>query len=525
MARSSLYNLYITADAKAPDHYVAHVGQGGLGLPDRDYYLEASFAAQKTRYQAYVQQMLELAGWPNAAPQAKAIVALESRIAEASWARADRRDRDKTYNPMTPAQLQAAAPGFDWARFLDAAGLHGAPKLIVDENTSAPKLAAVFAATPVETLKAWLAFGLADNAAPYLSRRFDQAHFEFRSKALSGTPEQRARWKRGVELVDNQIGEALGRLYVASYFPPQSKAKMESLVGELRVALKARLEKLDWMSGETKAQALDKLAKFNVKIGYPSRWRDYSRLKMSPTDLYGDVERTVAFEWKRQLRRINRPVDKAEWHLTPPTVNAYYSQTENEVVFPAAILQPPFFDPDADPAVNYGGIGAVIGHEMTHGFDDQGRKSDGDGRLRDWWTAEDAARFQARAKVLGAQYAAVEPLAGAHINAELTMGENIADLGGLTVALDAYHASLKGQPAPIVDGLTGDQRVFLGWAQVWRAKSREDALRRRLVADPHSPEPARVNEPVRNLDAWYDAYGVKPGDKLYLAPDQRARIW
>ncbi len=522
---SSLFVLEIAPDAKSPDRYVVHLGQGGLGLPDRDYYLQPGFAAQKTRYEAYVAQELALIGWPDAAANAKAIVALETRIAEASWPRSDRRDRVRTYNPMSPAELQAAAPGFAWPQFLRAAGLKTVRRLIVDENTAAPRLAAIFASTPAPTLQAWLAFGLADNASPYLSKRFVDANFEFRDKVLSGQLEPRARWKRGVVLVDDQIGEALGRFYVTRYFPPEAEAKMQALVAELRAALRLRIQRLDWMSPQTKAQALDKLDRFNVKIGYPDRWRDYSGLKLSANDLYGDVERAVAFDWRRQLGRLNRPVDRSEWGITPPTVNAYYSSVLNEVVFPAAILQPPFFDPSADMAVNYGAIGAVIGHEMTHGFDDQGRKSDGQGRLHDWWTAKDAAKFDARAKTLGAQYAAVEPLPGEHINAELTMGENIADLGGLVVGLDAYHASLKGKPAPVIDGLTGDQRVFLGWAQVWRSKMREDALRRRLVVDPHSPEPERVDIPVRNIDDWYAAFDVKPGDKLYLPPDKRAHIW
>jgi putative endopeptidase len=321
------------------------------------------------------------------------------------------------------------------------------------------------------------------------------------------------------------MGEAVGKLYVAAYFGPQAKAQMEQLVGGLRAAMQTRLEKVDWMSPETKAQALAKLAKFRVKIGYPNKWRDYSALQISEDDLYGDVERATAFEWLREVRRLDQPVDKDEWDMTPQTVNAYYSQTNNEIVFPAAILQPPFFDPHADMAVNYGGIGGVIGHEMTHAFDDEGRKSDGDGVLRDWWKPQDTVRFDAKAKAFGTEYAAFEVLPGVQINPELTMGENIADLGGLLLALDAYHASLKGKPAKVIDGLTGDQRVFLGWAQVWRTKMRDEALRRQLVSDPHSPPKARVDVPMRNIDAWYAAFNVQPGDKLYLSPDQRARIW
>ena len=522
---SSFFRPDVDVDAKAPTRYVAALGQAGLGLPDRDYYLQPSFAAQKQAYQAYVAQMLGLIGWTEPEANAKAIVELETGIAEASWTRAERRDANRRYNPMTPAQLEAMAPGFPWRPFLKSARLGGRDKIVVAENTAVPKIAAIFARTPVPVLQSWLAFSLADNAAPYLSKRFVQANWEFRSRALSGSQEQRPRWKRGVTVVGDQMGEAVGRVYVARYFPPESKAKMIGLVGDLRVAMQQRIRNLDWMSPETKAQALEKLGKFQVKIGYPETWRDYSALRISPRNLYSNVEHGVAFEWNRQVKRLDRPVDRSEWHMTPQTVNAYYSQTQNEIVFPAAILQPPFFDPGADMAVNYGAIGGVIGHEMTHGFDDQGRAYDGDGVLRDWWTAADAEKFKERAKQFGAQYAAFEVLPGSKLNPDLTMGENIADLGGLLLGLDAYHASLKGQPAPVIDGLTGDQRVFLGWAQVWRMKYREDFLKRLLVSDPHSPAMARVDMPMRNVDAWYAAFGVKPGDKLYLPPEQRARIW
>jgi putative endopeptidase len=523
--QSAIFAPDIETDQKAPTRYAVYLNQAGLGLPDRDYYLKPEFAEQKAKYEAYVAQMLRMIGWPDPEADAKAIVAMETRIAEASWTRAERRDDDKTYNPTTPAELEKAAPGFPWAPFLKAAELGGVQRLVVRENTAFPKIAEVFAQTPVPVLKAWMAFGLVDNAAPYLSKPFVDAHFEFRAKTLAGQQEQRPRWKRGVTLVGDQMGFAVGKLYVDKYFPPESKAKMEQLVSDLRVALKGRIERLDWMSPQTKARALEKLAKFHVKIGYPDKWRDYSALRVSDEDLYGNIERAVGFEWNRELKRLYKPVDKSEWFMTPQTVNAYYSQTENEIVFPAAILQPPFFDPNADPAVNFGGIGAVIGHEMTHGFDDEGRKSDGDGMLRDWWTAADSKKFDERAKRLGEEYGAVEVYPGAHIKPELTMGENIADLGGVLVALDAYHASLGGKPAAVIDGLTGDQRFFLSFAQIWRSKSREAAMRQRLVSDPHSPEPDRVDIPLRNVDAWYAAFDVKPGEKMYLPPDQRARIW
>jgi putative endopeptidase len=515
----------VEVDAKDPTHYAAYVGQAGLGLPDRDYYLEPSFAPQKAKYQLYVAQILTLAGWPDADAQAKAIVDLETEIAKVSWSRAEDRDPVKTYNPMTPAELAAAAPGFDWSAYLAAADLGSVNRVVVAENTAIPKIAAIFAATPVRTLKAWEAFNVTDSAAPFLSQPFVDANFEFRSKTLSGQQAQKPRWKRAVAAIDGDVGEAVGRVYVATYFPPEAKAKIDALVANIRAALQARIQRVTWMSDATKARALQKLSLLNVKIGYPVKWRDYSALRIAGDDLFGDVERSSAFEWRRKVKRMNGPVDRDEWIMTPQTVNAYYNPTQNEIVFPAAILQPPFFDPDADPAVNYGGIGGVIGHEMTHGFDDEGRHFDGAGKLADWWTSDDAAKFVAQTKRLGEQYSAMEPLAGAHINGDLTMGENIADLGGMLLGLDAYHASLGGKPAPVLDGLTGDQRVFLGWAQVWRSAVRPDALRRQLVSDPHSPSPARVNGVVRNVDGWYDAWNVKPGDPLYVAPDQRVRIW
>jgi putative endopeptidase len=388
-----------------------------------------------------------------------------------------------------------------------------------------PKSAAIYDATPVETLKAWQAFRVGDGAAPLLSKPFVDANFEFRGKTLQGQPEIKPRWKRGGAFVEDAMGEALGRIYVSRYFPPEAKAKVLQLVSDIRSALKARIEKLDWMSAETKARALDKLSKFTVKIGYPDAWRDYAALTIKPHDLYGNALRAGAFEWNRELKRLHGPVDRKEWGMTPQTVNAYYNSTGNEIVFPAAILQPPFFDPNADMAVNYGGIGVVIGHEISHGFDDQGRKSDGDGVLRDWWTAQDTTKFNTQRDKLDAQYSAFEPLAGLHVNGKLTMGENIGDMGGVSLALDAYHVALAGQPAPVLEGFTGDQRVFLGFAQVWRDKIREDELKRRLTVDPHSPARVRVNATIRNVDGWYAAFGVKPGDKLYVTPADRVRIW
>jgi len=522
---ASILPVFISIDAKSPTRYAVMTATGGLTLPDRDYYLAPSFAEKKAAYQAYVEKVLTMIGWENPAANAKAIVDFETRLAEASWTRAERRDRDKTYNPATLAELQALTPGYDWNRYLAATELPKVDRFIITTNTAFPKFAQIYGETPLPTLKAWQAFRVADDAAPMLSRRFADAAFEFHNKTLQGQPEQRPRWKRAVAFTNDAIGESVGRVYVARYFPPESKAKMDDLVANIRTAMRARIEKLDWMGPETKARALDKLAKFTVKIGYPEQWRDYSALTLDPKDLYGNAHRAGAFEWRRNVARLHKPVDKKEWGMTPQRVNAYYNFANNEIVFPAAILQAPFFDPDADPAINYGGIGGVIGHEISHGFDDQGRKSDGDGVLRDWWTAEDAAKFNAQAKKLGAQYSAFEPLPGAKVNGALTMGENIGDMGGLSLGLDAYHASLDGKPAPVIDGFTGDQRVFLGWAQVWRQKQRDDALRQQVVSDPHSPAYYRVNGTIRNLDGWYTAFKVKPDDSLYVAPVDRVRIW
>jgi len=521
----SFFNPQVYDDAKDPLKYTVYLSQGGITLPDRDYYLEERFAPQRKAYEAYISKMLTLAGWPEPQANAKAILAMETEVAKVSWTRTERRDDDKTYNPYDVAALPAFAPGFNWNAMLAGADLTAAKRVVVAENTAFPKIAAIYGQTDLATLKAWLAFTTIDQAAGYLSKDFDQAKFEFRNKALSGTPAQQPRWKRGVALVDGNLGEALGKLYVDAYFPAANKARMEALVGDLKTAMAGRIQKLDWMGPETKERALQKLGKFTVKIGYPDKWRDYAALEIKDGDLYGNVERAAAFDWAWRTRRLNQPVDRGEWEMTPATINAYYSSTKNEIVFPAAILQPPFFDPDGDAAINYGGIGGVIGHEITHGFDDQGRKSDGDGRLAEWWTKGDEAKFMVQAERLGKQYSATEVLPGARINGELTMGENIADLGGLLLALDAYHISLKGQPAPVIDGLTGDQRVFLGWAQVWRAKYRDDYMRQNLVADPHSPPLARVDLPVRNIDAFYEAFGVKPGDPMYVPPEQRVRIW
>jgi len=524
---SSFFGPGVSDDAKQPDIYSLYLRQSGLGLGDRDLYLDAKFKPQVERYRQYVAQMLQMSGWPNSAEAADKVVAMETRIAQAHWTRAQSRDRDKTYNLMTLAELQAQSPGFPWKTFWESAGIAKAERAIVAQNTAFPKIAQVFADTDMDTLKAWEAFRTADQIAPLLSKRFVDAQFEFRSKFLNGQPEQRERWKRAVALSENALGEAIGRDYVALYFPPESKAKMDRLVANLRTALGGRIRNLAWMGPATKQEALAKLAHFTVKVGYPDKWRDYSALRILPGDLVGNVERAEQFEWDYRRNRLGNAVDKAEWGMTPQTVNAYYNSVKNEIVFPAAILQPPFFDPKADDAVNYGGIGGVIGHEISHGFDDQGRKSDGNGVLRDWWTAEDAAKFEVQAAKLGAQYEAYsfEGLPGLHINGRASMGENIGDLGGVLISLDAYHQSLGGRKAKVIDGYTGDQRFFLGWGQVWRTLFRNEALRQQLVSDPHSPGQIRAINPLRNVDAWYAAWNIKPGDAQYVAPADRVRIW
>ncbi len=533
----SAFGISLDVDTKDIAHYAIYLSQSGIGLPDRDYYLQPSFEQKKAAYQAYVEKLLGLEGWPNPAANAAAIVSLESKIAEASWAKAEQRNPDTTYNPYTLPELEKAAPGFPWRAFLSEADLGAPAKVVVVEKTAFPKIAAIYAQAPVDVLQAWLAFSVADNAAPYLSSPFSTAYFEMRQKTLSGQAEQAARWKRGVHAVSGgdylaggrydsfgNLGWAVGQLYTARYFPPAAKAKVQALVADLKTAYAARIKTLDWMSPSTKTEALKKLVAYNVKVGYPDKPRDYSKVVIRDDDLVGDVRRAAQADWAFYVGRQNGPVDRGDWGMTPQTNDAYNGSLI-DIVFPAVILQPPVFDPNADPAINYGAVGGVIGHELTHGFDDQGRKYDSKGTLRDWWAPADAKTFEARAKVFGAQYSAYEPLPGAHVNGALTMGENIADLGGLTLGLDAYHASLHGKPSPVIDGLTGDQRVFLGWAQAWRGKVRDDAVRRQVVSDPHSPRQYRVNGPVRNIDAWYAAFGVKPGDTLYVPPEKRVRIW
>ena len=517
----------VSDDQRDPDRHALYLSQSGLGLGDRALYLDDKFAPQRERYVAYVEQLLELAGWDAPAEAAKAVLALETRIAEAHWTRADSRDRDKTYNPVAIADLQQQAPGFPWAAYFKAAGLAQAERAVLRQNTAFPALARIFDETALDTLKAWQAFHVTDQAAPLLSRAFVEANFEFRSKFMSGQPEPRPRWKRAVAFTEMAMGEAIGSDYEKLYFKPEAKAKMDELVANVKAAMGARLSQLAWMGEDTRKEAAAKLERFGLKIGYPEQWEDYSALDVRNGDLFGNAQRAYAFMWDDMRTRLGKPVDDAEWGMTPQTVNAYYSPVKNEIVFPAAILQPPFFDPDADMAVNYGAIGGVIGHEIIHGFDDQGRKSDGHGMLREWWTPEDAAKFEAEAAKLGAQYESYTfpQLPGMHINGTVSMGENIGDLGGLTIALEAWRRSLDGQPAPEIDGFTGEQRFFMGWAQVWRILWRDDALRQQLVNGPHSPGQIRAFAPLRNIDAWYEAFNVTEADPLWIAPEDRVRIW
>ena len=533
----ALFNLGVDVDLKDPKRYAVYISQGGLGLPDRDYYLKSDFARQKAAYRDYAATLLELAGWKKPKQAAAKVVGFETRIARASWTKTQQRDLDKIYNPMTVGDLVKFTPRFAWKACLEQAGLGGLDRVIVVENSAFPRIVAVYAKTPVATIKAWLAVRVADNAAYYLSRPFADAYFGLHRKLLAGQQAQSVRWKRAVHAVSGgdylagdrndsfgNLGWAVGQLYTAKYFPPSSKAKIEQLVANLKAAYHARIEKLDWMSAATRAQALKKLETYTIKVGYPDHPRDYSNVVVRDDDLIGNVKRAAAADWDFFVGRLNGPVDRDDWGMTPQTNDAYNGSLR-DIVFPAGILQPPIFDANADAAINYGAVGGVIGHELTHGFDDEGRKIDADGALRDWWTPDDAKAFEARAKVLGEQYSKFEPLPGLHVNGRLTMGENIADLGGVTLALDAYHAWLDGKQAPVLDGYSGDQRVFLGWAQAWRGKVSDDYVRRQVVSDPHSPRQFRVNGVVRNIDAWYSAFDVMPGEKLYVAPDARARIW
>ena len=531
----SIFGISINVDDKNPNSYSINLNQAGLGLPDRDYYLstEANLVKTRTAYQKFLSDMMKLAGMNDADARAARIVALETEIAKVQWTRADRRDEDKVYNPMQYSALKALAPEFPWNGFfaetrLPTAGSDGKADgryVIVAEKSAFPPLAKLFAATPISTWRDYLVVHYLHSHAAYLPRKFDDRNFAFYGTVLTGNTQQLDRKTRGIHLLDGVLGEALGKLYVARYFPPDSKAKAEVLVNNLLKAYQADIKTLTWMSPATQKKAEEKITQFTPKIGYPTKWRDYSAYSVSRDDLVGDIQRGRLFEWNRDRDRINLPVDKTEWGMTPSTINAYYNPAFNEIVFPAAILQAPFFDPKADDAVNYGAIGAVIGHEISHGFDDQGSKYDGHGVFNNWWTKEDRANFDAKTAALVKQYDAYEPLPGLHIIGKNTLGENIADNAGIAIALKAYHISLNGKPAPVIGGLTGDQRFYLGFAQVWRSKQRDSSLRTQTLSDEHSAAQFRVIGSVRNQDEWAAAFGAKDGDKYYLPPAERVHLW
>ncbi|HYH81785.1 MAG TPA: M13 family metallopeptidase [Longimicrobium sp.] len=522
----SPFGMSVRQDGKQSDRYAVYMGPSGLGLPDRDYYLlpDARLQAARDAYVGYMETLLRLAGHTDPAGGARRVMAFETELAKRQWDRVRSRNRDLTYNKKTMAELAQLAPGVDWQGYLRAAGVSPA-EVIVTTPSYLAGMDSVLAATPLDDVKTYMAVRLLDVSAPYLSSAFVDANYQFRGRVLSGQQAQRARWKRGVALVELGLGQMLGKSYVQRNFPPATRAAMERLVANLLTAFGQGIDQLQWMSPETRAQAHDKLSKITVKIGYPDEWQDYSALQVRRGDLIGNLRAIAQYAFNRNVGRLGKPVDRAEWGMTPQTVNAYYNSVNNEIVFPAAILQPPYFDPNADDAVNYGGIGAVIGHEVSHAFDDQGRKSDGAGNLRDWWTAADASAFQQRADALTAQYSSYSPLQGMNVNGRLTLGENIGDLSGLAVAYRAYRNSLGGREAPVIAGFTGDQRFFMGWAQVWRRLARDEALRNQLLTDPHSPAQYRGNGPLVNNEAFYRAFGVKEGDKMYRPADQRVVIW
>ncbi|MEO1202020.1 MAG: M13-type metalloendopeptidase [Pseudomonadota bacterium] len=514
------------ADLKNPEYYMMYTWQGGLGLPDREYYFNEDETSVDTRekYVAHVAKMLELAGHEDPAAAAATIMALETRMAEAHMPKEETRDLAANYSKHALEDLDGVMPNFNWDGYLAEAGLSDLDGLVVMMQDHMKSLDSIIVDTDLDTWKTYLNWAALNSMASRLSEDFDKQNFEFYGKVLTGTEEQRPMWRRAVNTVNGTIGELVGKVYVKEHFPPEAKARMEELVENLIFAYEKSIKELDWMGEETKAEALDKLSKFTPKIGYPDEWREYN-FEIAADDLYGNLERATMAEYARQLDRQGGPVDKKEWGMTPQTVNAYYSPALNEIVFPAAILQPPFFNMEADDAVNYGAIGAVIGHEIGHGFDDTGSTFDGDGVLRNWWTDNDRAEFDKRTSKLIAQYDAFAPFDDLHVNGEFTLGENIGDLGGIAIGLLAYQMSLDGEEPPVIDGFTGIQRVFLGFAQVWRNKYRDEALRTQINTDPHSPSMYRANGSVRNVPEWYEAFGVTEENELYLPPEDRVKIW
>jgi predicted metalloendopeptidase len=518
--------IFVHTDARKPDTYAVYLYQSGLGLPNREYYLRRGRQYDEIRaaYRAYVEQILALAGVPNARARAESILALETRIAGAHWSAEQSRDREKTYNPVTIADLEAEAPGLDWRAFAAAAGIEGG-NIIALQKSALAKLARIARTTGLEVWKAYLTFHVLDQAAPFLPKAFDEANFAFRGKALGGRAAQRERWKRGVRLLDAQLGEAVGQLYVARRFPPAARAAAQSLVANLKIAQRQLIAEASWLDPATKAEAGAKLDAMMVKLGHPDAWRDYAGLELRRDDLIGNVARGSRFEFRRNIAKLAKPVDRSEWPVPPQNGTVYNDLSRNEIAATAAIMQPPFFDLHADPAVNYGEIGAMIGHELSRGFDDHGRRFDAQGKLRDWWTAKDLEAYAAEASKLAAQFDAYEPLPGQRVNGRRTLASNMADLAGLAIAYRGYKIALGNKAAPVRDGLSGDQRFFLAYAQSMAAKRRDESLREQLASSPQSPERYRVNGIVRNFDPWYAAFAVQPGDKLYLKSEERVRLW
>jgi predicted metalloendopeptidase len=519
--------FYISPDQKKSDEYIVYCYQNGLGLPDRDYYFkkEDKFKAYRDEYLVYIGNLMDLAGFDHTERNAELILRMETDLAEGHWTRLENRDREKGYNKFSMAELKKLTPNFSWVDFIQYAEIPDISSIIIRQPTYLERFDKVFAKYSVDDWKVYYNYKLLDMAAPLLTEDFVDLNFNFYQKTLSGVESNSPRWKRGVNLIDDVLGEAVGKLYVQKHFKPEAKERMVELVENLRAAYAERIKYLDWMSPETKEQALEKLAKFRAKVGYPDKWKDYSELEVKADELLANYFRANVTNFHREIKKLGKPIDREEWFMTPQTVNAYYNPTMNEVVFPAAILQAPFFNIDADDAVNYGAIGAVIGHEMTHGFDDQGRKSDGDGNLRDWWKESDAEQFNKRSQFLVDQFNQYVAIDTFRVNGELTLGENIADLGGLTIAYYAYKMSLDGKPSPVIDGWTGEQRFFIGWAQMWRRKYRDEELRKRLLTDPHSPSKFRVEGPVINMPEFYEAFAVTENDKMYMAGENRASIW
>ena len=521
-------DLSIFGDFKNPRRYAVYLSQGGLGLPNRDYYLlkDAKYVAYRSAYRGFVTHMLQLAGIADAASKATRVLALETAIAQLHWTPEKSRDVQLTYNSMSRAKLNAAAPQIPWNRMLDKLGLQQVGTVVVRQPSAVEGETRLLASVPLSTWKDWLAFHFISSNATTLPKAFDQAQFDFYSKTLRDVPVQRDRWKRGVDLVNNSLGEALGQLYVERHYPAESDRQMGELISDIRAALQEKIESNGWMDAPTKSQALAKLASFDPRTGHPVKYIDYSSFEVRRDDLLGNAIRADDFGWKLLLSRLPNPVDRQLWDMLPQENNAYYDPTQNQITFPAAILQPPYFDPKADPASNYGSIGATIGHEIGHGFDDQGRQFNAQGQLRDWWTPASAKLYTERANRLVKQYDSYEPIPGVHIKGQLTLGENLGDLGGLEVAYAAYrrYVAKHGEP-PVIDGLTGDQRFFIAYGYSWQSKQRDGAVRAQLLSNPHSPAAYRVNGVVRNFDPWYAAFNVKPGDKLYLPSDQRVHIW